>query len=247
MGEKIELVINGVGGNTMNHIKENLDKVPKHVAIICDGNGRWATKRGLPRSLGHREGAKTAKEIVEVCKECGVEYLTLYLFSTENWNRPKEEVDYLMNLFVQFFRDWRYEAINQNIKIVHIGSYDNLSEKLIKEIRECEESTMHNSGMVLNLALNYGGRFEIVESVKSIVNEIRKGSIEVEQITEEVIDDYLYTKDQPNPDLLIRTSDEWRFSNFLLWQISKSKIWVSEVQFPDFKRDDLLKAFTYYN
>ncbi|WP_432664988.1 polyprenyl diphosphate synthase [Wukongibacter baidiensis] len=231
----------------MNHIKENLDKVPKHVAIICDGNGRWATKRGLPRSLGHREGAKTAKEIVEVCKECGVEYLTLYLFSTENWNRPKEEVDYLMNLFVQFFRDWRYEAINQNIKIVHIGSYDNLSEKLIKEIRECEESTMHNSGMVLNLALNYGGRFEIVESVKSIVNEIRKGSIEVEQITEEVIDDYLYTKDQPNPDLLIRTSDEWRFSNFLLWQISKSKIWVSEVQFPDFKRDDLLKAFTYYN
>jgi len=231
----------------VDYIKRELHKAPKHVAIICDGNGRWATKRGLPRSLGHREGAKAAKEIVKVCKETGVEYLTLYLFSTENWSRPQEEVNYLMNLFIQFFRDWRCEAIKQNIKVTHIGSYDNLSEKLINEIKETEDSTKNNSGMVLNLALNYGGRLEVVESIKNIANDVKTGLIDVEQITEEIVDDYLYTKGQPNPDLLIRTSDEWRFSNFLLWQISKSKIWISEVLFPDFKSEHLFKAFTSSN
>lgn len=231
----------------MGYIKKKLEKVPKHVAIICDGNGRWATKRGLPRNIGHREGAKAAKEIVEVCKEKGVEYLTLYLFSTENWNRPKEEVDYLMKLFIQFFKDWTDEAIKQNIKIIHIGSYENLSEELITEIRECEEVTMNNSGMVLNLALNYGGRFEIIESVKNIAEDVKGGNIDIDEITEKVVSDYLYTRGQPNPDLLIRTSNEWRFSNFLLWQISRSRVWISEVLFPDFRSEDLLKAFTSCN
>lgn len=239
--------LQGDGGITVGYIKKKLEKVPKHVAIICDGNGRWATKRGLPRNIGHREGAKAAKEIVEVCKEKGVEYLTLYLFSTENWNRPKEEVDYLMKLFIQFFKDWTDEAIKQNIKIIHIGSYENLSEELITEIRECEEVTMNNSGMVLNLALNYGGRFEIIESVKNIAEDVKGGNIDIDEITEKVVSDYLYTRGQPNPDLLIRTSNEWRFSNFLLWQISRSRVWISEVLFPDFRSEDLLKAFTSCN
>jgi len=223
-----------------------ITKIPRHVAIICDGNGRWAAKRGMPRTLGHREGTKSVEEIVKVCRETGVEYLTLYLFSTENWNRPKEEVCFLMELFIEFFKNWREEASKQGIRVVHIGSTDNLSEKLIHEIRKTENYTKDNSGMVLNLALNYGGRFEIVESVKRIARDAHKGLIDIDEITEETIDRYLYTKGQPNPDLVIRTSNEWRFSNFLLWQVSKSNIWISEVLFPDFKRKQLLEALSNY-
>lgn len=228
----------------MKNFEAVVTKIPRHVAIICDGNGRWAAKRGMPRTFGHREGTKSVEEIVKVCRETGVEYLTLYLFSTENWNRLSEEVHYLMELFIEFFKNWREEAFKKDIRIIHIGSTDNLPENLIHEIRKTENCTKDNKGMILNLALNYGGRFEIVESIKKIIKDVKKGIVDVDEITEEMIDNYLYTNGQPNPDLAIRTSNEWRFSNFLLWQISKSNIWISEVLFPDFKRKHLLEAFS---
>lgn len=231
----------------MKRLEEKICKVPKHVAIVCDGNGRWATKRGLPRKFGHREGTKVIKKIVEACNELGVEYLTLYVFSTENWTRPKEEVEYLMNLFIEFFRNFRNEARKRNLRINHIGSTNNLSEELKDEIRKTVISTKENSGLVLNLALNYGGRLEIINSIKNIIEDVEKGNIKINEIDEETFDSYLYTKGQPDPDIVIRTSGERRISNFLLWQISKSNIWIADVLFPDFKREHLIEAFVSYS
>ncbi len=232
--------------NDMSSFKKKVTSVPEHVAIICDGNGRWATKRGLPRNLGHRAGTKPIKDITRACAEAGVKYLTLYIFSTENWNRPKAEVDCIMNLFIEFFRDWREEVEKQNIKISHIGEVDNLSQELQLEIERTIDCTRKNNGMVLNLALNYGSRSEIISSIKEISKDVLDGSQEIEEIDESILSNYLQTAGQVNPDIIIRTSGESRVSNFLLWQMAKSEMWFTPVLWPDFKKEHLWEAFSTY-
>lgn len=221
-------------------------KIPKHIAIVCDGNGRWAKSRGLPRSFGHKEGTRPIKDITKACSELGVKVLTLYVFSTENWNRSDKEVNFLMKLFIEFFIKLRNEA-ERNIKVRHIGTTDNLSSELINEIRKTEKSTENNPGMVLNVALNYGSRFEIITAVKNIIQDIDAGSLNADEINENLISNYMFTSGLPDVDLIIRTSGEMRISNFLLWQSSKSELWFTNDFWPDFKRDHLKKAIKFYN
>lgn len=222
------------------------DKVPRHVAIITDGNGRWATRRGLPRSLGHKAGVEPIRDITEACADLGVKVLTWYAFSTENWKRDVEEVGYLMKLFVEFFRQWRDEIFEKGIRFHHIGSRNNLSEDLLREIKLTEEKTGKNEGMTINIALNYGGKDEIVNAARLIAKDVQDGKLAMEEITEEALEGYLYTAGQIEPDFFIRTSGELRLSNFLLWQLSKAQLWTTPVLWPDFTREMLLEAFKSY-
>lgn len=219
--------------------------IPKHIAIITDGNGRWATKKGLPRSFGHKAGIEPIKDITKKCVELGVQVLTFYVFSTENWSRPKEEVDFLMNLFIEFYKKLREESIN-NIRVKHIGLKDNLSYELLLEIERTEKHTENNSGMILNIALNYGARSEIVLATKRLLKDIKMGVITVEEINESVIGKYLFTSQEPDVDLIIRTSGESRISNLLLGQSAKEKIWITPVLWPDFEQKHLLEAIRDY-
>lgn len=221
-------------------------QIPAHIAIIMDGNGRWAAKRGLPRSAGHREGANTLKKIVKASDKAGVKYLTVYAFSTENWTRPRDEVDTLMSLLLEFLRNADREIAGSNIRILVIGSEDGLSEEIKSEIAALQAKTRDNTGLTLVIALNYGGRNEITDAVKRIFQDCQKGGLRPEDINESLISSYLYTAGLPDPDLIIRPSGENRLSNFMLWQASYSEFWYSDILWPDFTGADLLQAISDY-
>lgn len=217
-------------------------EIPKHIAIIMDGNGRWAKKRGLPRVAGHKRGVDTVKEIVEACSEIGVKYLTLYTFSTENWKRPKDEVSTLMQLLLKSLRD-RVDELNENdVRLTTIGNIESLPTAVQKQLKSDIERTKNNKKMVLNLALSYSGRWELLEAIKQIANNAVDGKIKNNDINEELVSSFLTTKDIPDPDLVIRTSGEFRVSNFLLWQIAYSEFIITETLWPDFSKLDLYDA-----
>ncbi len=218
----------------------NLYKLPRHVAIIMDGNGRWAKLRGLPRVFGHREGAKTVEKTIKFANEIGIKHLTLYAFSTENWNRPKEEVEAIMSLLVEYINTKVPSLIEDNIKLRFMGRRKDLPEMILKTVQEGEEKTKNCSGMDLVVALNYSGRAEIVDAVNEIIKSGKK------EITEEDFKNYLYLPDLPDPDLLIRTSGEQRISNFMLWQMAYTEFYFTPVLWPDFDENEFLKALYDY-
>ena len=212
-----------------------------------DGNGRWAKKKGLPRYEGHRQGAKTAEMISQCCVDFGVEALTLYSFSMENWKRPKEEVDALMHLYAEYLVNMRPKLMEDNVRLIHLGRKAALPGVVKKALDETIEKTSPNTGMVFALALNYSGRAEIIDATKEIARKCRAGSLEPDDINENCISSHLYTAGLPDPDLLIRTANEMRVSNFLLWQISYSEFYVTDTLWPDFEKSDLEKAILAYS
>ncbi len=223
------------------------EQIPRHIAIIMDGNGRWAQEKGKPRFQGHRQGGKTVENIAVHCVELGIEALTLYSFSVENWKRPQAEVDGLMHLYTRYLVAIRPMLERNNVRLLHVGTLDNLPDKLIKELSKTMELTGKNTGMKLALALNYGGRDEITNAVKQIAEEYKDGSINLDEIDHNCISNHLYTKELKDPDLLIRTANELRVSNFLLWQISYSEFYVTETYWPDFSEEKLEQAIVTYS
>ena len=219
------------------------DNLPKHIAIILDGNRRWAKSKGKPASFGHKTGADTLEKIVRYANKIGIKYLTAYVFSTENWKRSQEEVSALMMILQNYLDDFGKRADLENIKINIIGNPNRLSEK---SINNCMERTKNNTGIVFNIALNYGGRDEILRAVRKIANEVKENNLNPDEITENTIQENLYTKNQPDPDLVIRTSGEMRLSNFLLWQIAYSEFLFVQKNWPDFNEQDLDKAIEEY-
>jgi len=222
------------------------DNIPRHIAIIMDGNGRWAKERGLPRTVGHREGTKRVKEIVKVAAELGVKVVTLFAFSAENWSRPKQEINILMHYLNNFLARQIQELHKNNMRFLAIGRDDPIPKYLQSKLREAEKKTKDNTGLTVVLALNYGGRQEIVDAVKKITNQVLKGESRIEDLDEESFSKYLYTAGLPEPDLLIRTSAEMRISNFLLWQLSYSELYFPKKYWPDFKRADFERAIEVY-
>ncbi|NQT91050.1 MAG: isoprenyl transferase [Candidatus Omnitrophica bacterium] len=221
-------------------------KLPRHIAIIMDGNGRWASKRHIPKIFGHRAGARTVDRITEAAAKIGVEALTLYSFSTENWRRPKEEIDGLMKLLYDYLKS-KYTKLQKNkIRLNAIGRLKELPAKTRERLSEVMEKTSENKGMVLTLALNYGGRAEIVDAARALAVRAEKGKIKPDAITEDLFGRFLYTKGLPDVDLLIRTSGQMRISNFLLWQISYAEIVITKLLWPDFKKEHLLEAIEEY-
>jgi len=220
----------------------NVNNVPEHIAIIMDGNGRWAKERSLPRIAGHREGINSVREITRICGEIGVKYLTLFTFSTENWNRPKKEVNALMTLLLSTIKNEIKELHKNNVKFSAIGNISVLPKGTINGIKEGIELTINNSGLNLILALNYGSRQEILNAVKNIVDEAKTGNIDSISIDEELFSSFLDTKTLPDPDLLIRTSGELRISNFLLWQSAYTEMYLTDTYWPSFREEELLKA-----
>ena len=229
-------------------IKEQIDlsNLPKHIAIIMDGNGRWAKGRGKMRVFGHRKGVKAVREAIEGAAEVGVEYLTLYAFSTENWNRPKLEVDALMSLLLSSLKDEFKTLQENNIKLEVIGDISKLPKRNQKELQQVIEKTKSNDRMTLVLALNYGSKVEIVDAVKTISEQVKNGELEISDISEDLISSNLYTSNMPDVDLLIRTSGESRISNFLLWQIAYAELFFLEKLWPDFDRADLFETIVNY-
>ena len=226
--------------------EKKLEKIPTHVAIIMDGNGRWAKKRNMPRVKGHYEGMQTVKKITKYASKLGIQYLTLYAFSTENWARPKEEVSYLMDLPEKMFTSFMPELMENNVKVEVIGVVEKLPENTRKAVEDAIEQTKNNTGLKLIFALNYGSKDEIVTAVKRIVQGAANNEYKVEEIDEQLISDNLFTKDTPDPDLLIRTSGEQRISNFLLWQIAYSEFIFTKVAWPDFVEEEFYKALLEY-
>lgn len=220
--------------------------IPNHIAIIMDGNGRWAEKRGLPRIAGHREGTKVIKEIVKKANELGVRVLTLYAFSTENWKRPKDEVDFLMKLPEHFLKTYLPELIAENVKVQIMGYKNNLPSHTIKAVDTAIVKTSSNDGLILNFALNYGSRYELTGIVKNIAKEIKEERLNIDDINEELISRYLYSYPLGDPDLLIRTSGELRLSNFMLWQLAYAELWFTDTLWPDFSKDEFTKAIIDY-
>ncbi|HTS17070.1 MAG TPA: isoprenyl transferase [Verrucomicrobiae bacterium] len=220
--------------------------LPRHVAIIMDGNGRWARKRGLPRIEGHRRAAESVREIVRVSGELGIDYLTLFAFSTENWNRPRAEVSGLMRLLDFFLKQEVAELNRNNVRLAAIGRLHELPVRAQRQLEKSIDALKKNTGLTLILALSYGGRAEIVDAVRSICREVKGGRLEGSEIDEKVISQHLYTRGIADPDLLIRTSGEMRVSNFLLWQISYAEMYVTETLWPDFRRAEYLKALADY-
>ena len=227
----------------MNFEKENL---PKHIAIIMDGNRRWAKAKGKPSGFGHKEGAKVLEKIVRYANKIGIEHITVYAFSTENWKRAEEEVSTLMALFQSYLDDYSKRADSENIKVKIIGNRKGLSDKMISSIEKCMERTKNNTGIVFNIALNYGGREELLNVTYKIAEDVKNGKLQPEEITEKDIERYLYTAGQPDPDLLIRTSGEKRLSNFLPWQLSYSEFLFIDKNWPDFTEEDLNQAIEEY-
>lgn len=213
--------------------------MPKHIAIIMDGNRRWAKKRNLPIKLGHKQGAETLKKIVRYANKIGIKYITVYAFSTENWKRSKDEVDALMNLLTNYLDDFSKEANTENIVIRVLGNIKVLSKQLQESIERTIKRTENNTGTIFNIALNYGGRDEIINAVKKLSEDVKKGNIDINEISEEVFSSYLYTKNIPDPDLLIRTSGELRLSGFLTWQSVYSEFLFLDKLWPDFTEKDL--------
>ena len=228
----------------MAHLIKNL---PRHVAIMMDGNGRWARERGLPRIEGHRRGAESVREIVRVSGELGIEYLTLYAFSIENWNRPKTEVSALMRLLEFYLKEEIAELNKSNVRLAAIGRVHELPASAQKQLEKSIAALKKNTGLTLVLALSYGGRAEIVDAVRSICSEVKGGRLDAVDVDEKVISQHLYTRSIPDPDLLIRTSGEMRVSNFLLWQISYAQIDVTGTLWPDFRKAAYLKALEDYS
>jgi undecaprenyl diphosphate synthase len=222
------------------------DNVPAHVAIIMDGNGRWANNRGLPRAAGHRAGMQTVKTITVAANDIGVKILTLYAFSTENWKRPRDEVDFLMRLPQEFLSTQLEELIEQNVQVRMMGWKDDLPDHTLKAVEAAVEQTKNNTGLILNFALNYGSRKEMLSAFERLSNDIRSGNISTEHITEEHFEQYLLSSDLPDPDLLIRTSGELRISNFMLWQLAYTELWFTEVSWPAFSERHLMEAISEY-
>jgi undecaprenyl diphosphate synthase len=220
--------------------------IPRHVAVIMDGNGRWAKKRGLPRIAGHREGMKTVREIVRAADDLGIQSLTLYSFSTENWKRPKEEVEYLMKLPEEFLKTDLEDLKRRNVRVKMLGQEEDLPPHTQRAMRTFQEETKENTGLTLNLALNYGSRAEIVLALKRIIEDVETGKMDKDEVDEQTVDRYLYTAGQPDPDLIIRTSGEIRVSNFMLWQLAYSELWFTDVAWPDFNRDLFFQAIMDY-
>lgn len=224
----------------------NLDKIPAHIAIIMDGNGRWAKSRFMPRTYGHKVGVETIRKVVKECSRLGVKYLTLYAFSTENWKRPKEEVSALMGLLVKYLRNELEELHKNNVKILTIGDISKLPQACIEELDHAKEKTKDNTGLVMSLALNYGGRNDLVNAVKNISQEVVDGKISVDDIGDDLISSHLSTKESPDPDLVVRTSGEQRLSNFLLWELAYSEFYFADIHWPDFDEKELQKAIFAY-
>lgn len=222
-------------------------KVPNHIAIILDGNGRWAQKRGFSRTEGHKKGVENLEMIINECQDLEVKYLTLYVFSTENWKRPVFEVNNLMLLLNKYLTEKLEVLIKENIKLTVIGETTKLPSKTLKLIEKTVEKTKNNNRFYLTLAVNYGSRTEIVNATKKIIEDCKNNKVSLDSINEEVFSSYLYTKDIPDPDLLIRTSGEYRLSNFLLWQCAYTEFWYTDVLWPSFKKEDLYKAIENFN
>ena len=225
---------------------ENLRQLPKHVAVIMDGNGRWAKNKGLPRIEGHRRGANTLKEILRSCKDWGIKTLTAYAFSTENWGRPLTEVNFLMALFERLLRKELAEMNSEGVCIRFIGDLSPLPLSLQQEMHHAMEATQNNQTVYFNVAINYGSRLEIVKACRGIAEKIQKGELEPEAINESLLSKHLYTFNSPDPDLLIRTSGEMRLSNFLLWQMAYTEIYVTDTLWPDFNRKEFTQALEAY-
>lgn len=221
-------------------------ELPSHIGIIMDGNGRWAKKRGLPRSAGHTAGAQTFRKIARYCSDIGVRHLTVYAFSTENWRRPETEVSAIMKLFKEYLEEAIRDFKDDSIVLKFIGDRSAFSPELLALMEENEEESKDREGMVLNIAMNYGGRAELVRAMQSIARDVKDEKLAVEQIDEGMISDYLYTKGQPDPDLIIRPSGEHRTSNFLLWQSAYSEYVIMDVLWPDFKEEHLNQALIEY-
>ena len=224
----------------------NPDKLPRHVAVIMDGNGRWAKKRGLTRISGHQKGVESVRDVVKTSRELGIKWLTLYAFSEENWKRPKYEIKALMDLLNRYLKGELKEMLDNGIRLACIGRTEKLPQSVQSTLWQTIEKTAHNKEMTLILALSYGGRQEILGAVKNMLKDIEKGTLNVKQITEERLSKYLYTSDIPDPDLLIRTSGEHRISNFLLWQIAYTEIFTTPPLWPDFHRERYLEALLDY-
>ena len=222
-------------------------QIPNHVAIILDGNGRWAKKRGMPRNYGHAQGAKTVEDMCEITYNLGIRYFTVYAFSTENWNRPIDEVDALMKLLRNYMINCKKRANKNNMCVRVVGDKLGLDEDIREKIEDLEESTKNNTGLHFQIAINYGGRDEITRALKRISKDVKDGLIDVEKINQDIISDYLDTKGIPNPDLLIRTCGEQRISNFLLWQCAYTEFYFTDIAWPDFSKEELEKAITAYN
>ena len=220
--------------------------LPRHVAIIMDGNGRWATRKGLPRIAGHHAGRRAVRESVEGCSELGIEYLTLYTFSIENWNRPAREVAALMRFLSKVLKEEREELMRNNVRLGALGRLDDLPPSVRRELDSTIDQMSGNTGLFLYLALSYGGRAEIVDAVRRIAEKIQQGTLSPEKIDEAIFADHLYTAGTPPPDLLIRTSGEMRLSNFMLWQLAYSEIYVTDVLWPDFRTQHLEEAIIAY-
>ena len=232
----------------MASFKENIDfnNLPRHIAVIMDGNGRWATGKGVARIFGHRNAVHAVKDVTEGCGELGIKFLTLYAFSTENWGRPKDEVDGLMELLVNTLKK-EIKTLHENqVKLITIGEISHLPKICQDNLLEAVESTKNNSGLTLLLALSYSGRSEIVKATKKIAEDVNQGVIKLEDISETVFGNYLETAGYPDPELLIRTSGEMRVSNFLLWQIAYTELYVTKTLWPDFRKEDLYEAICAY-
>ncbi len=224
----------------------DINKLPQHIAIIMDGNGRWAQKHTLGRIVGHRKGAEAVRTTVKLCREIGIKYLTLYAFSVENWIRPAQEVEALMGLLENYLRAELKEMLDNDIRLITIGNTEALTGRIKQSLEDVIKKTSQNQGMVLNLALSYGGRDEIVAAVNNVIRDLRLGKLKEDVVTKELFASYLYTTHLPDPDLLIRTSGEYRLSNFLLWQTAYTEFYFTDVLWPDFGGDDLLEAIASY-
>lgn len=226
----------------------DMNRMPNHIAIIMDGNGRWAKNKFLPRTAGHKAGVETIRTVLKECKRLNIKYVTLYAFSTENWKRPKIEVDTLMNLLSTYLKNEVAMLHKENVKLTAIGDISNLPSKCVSELNNAIELTKNNTGCNLNLALNYGGRLDIKNALVDIIKDVKDGKIDIDEIDENTISNHLSTKSIPDPDLVIRTSGEERLSNFLLWEVAYSEFYFAEVHWPDFDERELQKAiFTYQN
>ncbi|PKL91205.1 MAG: di-trans,poly-cis-decaprenylcistransferase [Candidatus Goldiibacteriota bacterium HGW-Goldbacteria-1] len=222
------------------------NRLPVHIAIIMDGNGRWAKKRGLPRIMGHKEGAESVRAITETCAQIGIKYLTFYAFSTENWKRPKPEVKFLMSMLDSYLKRERATIMKNNIRFKSIGDRKKLPDAVVEKINYLEKESLKNTGLTMILALNYGSRDEIKKAVIKIAKKVKTGEVKPSDITEKMIEENLYTKNIPDPDLMIRTSGEMRISNFLLWQLAYSELYVTGTLWPDFRKKELAAAIEEY-
>lgn len=232
----------------MDYYNESLDlKIPSHVAVILDGNGRWAKKRHMPRTYGHKVGSQVVEDMLSIVDDLGVKYFTVYAFSTENWKRSEDEVSTLMNILRRYLKDCVKKSMKNNVRCRVIGRREELSKDIVESIIDLEEKTKNNTGLNFTIAINYGGRDEITRAVKKIADKVARGELKAEDITEKTINDNLDTWELPDPDLLIRSSGEQRLSNYLPWQLAYTEFYFTETLWPDFNREEMIKAFEKYN